>query len=264
MFKKGKKIKSIIAIGVVTVALAMPQGIEARGAHASHSSSHSSSHVSSSRSSSVRSSSSVSKSSSSIKASTPKSTSKPSSTSKSTTKTSTKSSTASSGKVDSAKFSTKPSSTKATSKTATKTSSSSKYTKYYSVKSKPVKHVVSSPTYYTHYSSTPYYDNDLSFFRTYALMNLLNNHNNPSERDIAKELEQRGYNQAEVNDILTGAKQEKQQKDKDTKSEIDKLRSENYKLKEKAKSLKMWNILLILGSLGVIVIACVIGTKDKY
>lgn len=258
----GCKIKSLIAVGAVTIALVMPQNIEARGAHASHSSSHSSSHSVSHSSSHVSKSSTVR--SSPVKTSTPKSTSKPSSTSKSTTKTSTKSSTASSGKVDSAKFSTKPSSTKSTTKTATKTSSSTKYTKYYSVKSKPVKHIVSSPTYYTHYSSTPYYDNDLSFFRTYALMNLLNNNNNPSERDIAKELEQRGYNQAEVNDILTGAKQEKQQKDKDTRSEIDKLRSENKKLTEKYKSIKMWNILLILGSFGVIVVACVIGTKDRY
>lgn len=230
-----KRRNKIIA-GLLTLGLVIsPLTVEARGGghagghgggHASHSSSHVSSH-SSSHASSSRSTSSF-KSSSSVKSSV---SSKPSakSTTKSTAKTSTKATTKSTvKKADSGKFTTKPStktqtkSNKATvksSSTKTKSTKTTKTTvrkvtinKNYKVRPKTTTRVVvSHPTRYVHYSSSPIYVNhSASFWDYYMLSTLINNNNGHqvTERDIAQNLEQQGYSQSEVDQILKDAQTE--------------------------------------------------------
>lgn len=238
--KRNKIIAGIITFGLVI----SPLTVEARGGgHAGgHASSHSSSHVSSHSSSHTSSSHSISrstssfksnssvKSSSSVKTSTPK-TSK--STSKVTTKSVTKSTKPSSkpttNKVDSSnKFSTKAktntskvkSNTKTTTKSTTNKSNITKKTtvrkvtinKNYKVRPKTTTRVVvSHPTRYVHYSSTPIYVNrGASFWDYYLLSNLISSNNNHqvTERDIAQNLEQQGYSKSEVDQILKDAQTE--------------------------------------------------------
>lgn len=129
-------------------------------------------------------------------------------------------------KVDSGKFSTKPSATKSTPKTTIK-SSNSKATNKTTIKSKRTtinvtKHytvrphrsiaiVNTHPTFYTHYSARPVvYNSGLSFWDYYMLTNLMESKKQVTERDIARELESRGYSNSEVNTILKQANSEQQ------------------------------------------------------
>lgn len=179
--------KQLIASLVIAGTLLMPSQIYAKGGHAGHSShvshsSHISSHVS--------------------KSTTVKSTIK-------------------SSKPDSAKFSTKKSSSNNKSSKSTVTKKTTiNITKHYTVKPKKTIHYINTnPTYYTHYSNRPiYYNQGLGFWDYYMLSSIFKDKKEVTDRDIARELESRGYSNQEIDKILKEAKQE-QQKDKGKKKE---------------------------------------------
>lgn len=77
--------------------------------------------------------------------------------------------------------------------------------------------VVSHPTYYTRYATTPiYYHSGASFWDYYMLSTILDHRDNVTERDIARALEQQGYSQGEVDQILKDAKNENKKISRDS------------------------------------------------
>lgn len=242
---KKKIIASLLTLGLVL----SPITSQARGGHAGGHASHSShvSHTSHVSHSSVRSSvRATTPRISSPKVSSPKSVSpkisKPTSKStsaKATTKTTksavksevktTKKSTIK--KADSSnKFTTKPTSkVKQDAKKVSKTKVSSTKTtttinkkvvinKNYKIKPRrSTTIVVSHPTYYTRYAATPvYYHSGSSFWDYYMLSTVLDHRDNVTERDIARALEQQGYSQGEVDQILKDAKNENKKISRDS------------------------------------------------
>lgn len=70
--------------------------------------------------------------------------------------------------------------------------------------------VNNNPTYYTNYSTDTSYPITNSIFQFYILSEIFSDKENVSEQDIVKALEERGYTQEEVNQILDEAKAEEE------------------------------------------------------
>lgn len=183
--------------------------------------------------------------------------SKPTSTDKKTTETKKPDSSAvKNTKVDSInKFSTKPKTEtkkedKKEQKTESKPKTSSSYK--YTVKPRPVtstSHFAPGYTpYYNSYSSQPsHYSSGLDFWDYYMLSNLFKDKKDEiTDRDIAKELESRGYTKDEVDKILKEGKE--QQKQADKKKAEEKKIIDQKKAKEDKKE-KIFKYSLIGGSL---------------
>lgn len=188
-------------------------------------------------------------------------------------KTTVKSSRPTSSKVDSGKFSTKPSTNKSTTKTKIKSSASKStnkttiksnkttikskrttinVTKHYSVRPRRSIAIVNThPTYYMHYSATPVvYNRGLSFWDYYMLSNLMESKKQVTDRDIARELESRGYSNSEVDTILKQAKSEQQ-------VVVREEQSFGHKLWNFIKGLIKWTLIIICVALVMLGIAIV-------
>lgn len=75
------------------------------------------------------------------------------------------------------------------------------------VKKKPVKvrtHYV--PTYYNNYSSSNGLRLDNNFWLQYGIMSSMSHNNNVTERDVARELEKKGYSEKETRKIMDKAR----------------------------------------------------------
>lgn len=184
-----RKIKIISLIVIMGVCLILPMIVYGRA----HTSVHSSTRSTTVHSSTPKSSTSSSRS---VKSSTPSSTSK-SSTSSSTSKSSTSSST---GKTY----------------TTTKSNSGRTTIKHETVKPKESKTIVNNnPTYYINYSTQPSYSLSNSIFNYYMISEIFKDKDKEkdkiSEQEIVKALEEKGYTEEEVKQILDEAKTEEQE-----------------------------------------------------
>lgn len=113
-------------------------------------------------------------------------------------------------------------STKSHSSATTHSSSSSKstinnyktFTPKYNQSNIKTETVNSNPSNYTRYSTSNFFRPNI-WTAMWAFNCMNNNNNKATEQDIAKELEERGYNEQEVNDIIEeGKKAQKEDNDK--------------------------------------------------